>query len=92
MVGVNGAIAREVIPRLIKNYDVAVIARSPPEFAINSIYLRFIEGDALDGEIWDQCLPGTHAVVSCFGVREGEDEQTHKQFIELLVQKMQQKV
>jgi nucleoside-diphosphate-sugar epimerase len=71
VVGANGAIAREIIPILIKNYDVYVLARSVPEFGINSMFLKFIEGDAMSGDIWDEWLPGKHAVISCFGTRAG---------------------
>jgi nucleoside-diphosphate-sugar epimerase len=47
VVGANGNVARQIIPLLIKNYEVYCLTRSPPSFAINSIFLRFIEGDAL---------------------------------------------
>ena len=71
VIGANGSISKELIPLLIKNYEVYPVVRSPPEFAINSIYLHFVEGDALSPEVWDQHLEGKHAVVSCFGVRAG---------------------
>jgi len=72
VVGANGNISRQIIPLLIKNYEVYCLIRSPASFAINSIFLRFIEGDALSPETWDECLEGKDAVISCFGVREGE--------------------
>lgn len=42
VVGANGTIARQIIPLLIKNYEVYCLTRSPASFAINSIFLRFI--------------------------------------------------
>jgi nucleoside-diphosphate-sugar epimerase len=56
VVGANGNIARQIIPLLIKNYEVYCLTRSPASFAINSIFLRFIEGDALSSDVWDECL------------------------------------
>jgi uncharacterized protein YbjT (DUF2867 family) len=71
VVGANGNLARQLIPLLIKTFEVHVVIRSPASFAINSIFLRFIEGDALSPQTWDDCLEGKDAVISCFGVREG---------------------
>lgn len=42
VVGANGNVSREIIPLLIKKYEVYSVVRSPPEFAINSIFLKFI--------------------------------------------------
>lgn len=42
VIGANGTIARQIIPLLIKNYEVYCLTRSPASFAINSIFLRFI--------------------------------------------------
>ena len=53
VVGANGNISKEIIPLLLKNYEVFPVVRSPPEFAINSIFLHFVEGDALSPELWD---------------------------------------
>lgn len=47
VVGANGHISKEIIPLLLKHYEVHSLIRSPPSFAINSIFLKFIEGDAL---------------------------------------------
>jgi nucleoside-diphosphate-sugar epimerase len=47
VVGANGNISKEIIPLLVKNYEVHCLTRSVPSFAINSIFLKFIEGDAL---------------------------------------------
>ncbi len=92
VVGANGNLAKELIPLLIKNYEVHSLIRSAPSFGINSIFLRFVEGDALSPDTWDECLEGKDAVISCFGVRTGEDESRHLQFTNLLIQKMAQKV
>lgn len=92
VVGANGNLAKELIPLLIKNYEVHSLVRSPPSFAINSIFLRFIEGDALSPATWDDCLNDKDAVISCFGVRTGEEENRHLQFTNLLAQKMTEKV
>ena len=91
VVGANGNISKEIIPLLIKNYDVYCLVRSPPSFAINSIFLKFIEGDALSPDVWDEWLEGKDAVISCFGVRAGEEENRHLQLTNLLTQKMAQK-
>lgn len=92
VVGANGNLAKQLIPLLIKHYEVHCLVRSPPSFGINSIFLRFVEGDGLSPETWDECLEGKDAVISCFGVRAGEDENRHLQFTNLLVEKMTEKV
>lgn len=92
VVGANGNISKQIIPLLLKHYEVHCIVRSPPSFAINSIFLKFIEGDALSPSTWDECLQGKDAVVSCFGVRSGEPEERHLEFTNLVIQKMSQYV
>ena len=92
VVGANGNISREIIPLLIKKYEVYSVVRSPPEFAINSINLKFIEGDALSPDLWEEWLEGMDAVVSCFGTRKEEADSKHVEFIKLLIDKMRKKV
>lgn len=69
LIGTNGSIAHHLLPLLLKHYEVHCLIRSPATFGINSIFLKFIEGDALDPLILDQALPGKEAVITLLAPR-----------------------
>lgn len=71
VIGANGSISQVLVTKLIKNFEVWCVTRSPPSFGINSIFLKFVEGDALSPALWDECLEGKDAVICTFGVRNG---------------------
>jgi nucleoside-diphosphate-sugar epimerase len=46
LIGSNGLIGKHICRVLVKNFFVIALIRSPPKFGINSIFLKFVEGDA----------------------------------------------
>jgi hypothetical protein len=47
---------------------VKALIRSAPKFGINSIFLKFANGDATNSEVLENNLEGIDIVVSSFGV------------------------
>jgi nucleoside-diphosphate-sugar epimerase len=46
LIGSTGNIGQNLAKKLIKKYNVYCLIRSNPNFGINSIFLKFIDGDA----------------------------------------------
>lgn len=56
LLGANGFVGQEVTKELIKDFHVKALIRSAPKFGINSIFLKFVNGDASDKETLEKHL------------------------------------
>ncbi len=46
LIGSTGKIGQQLVKKLIQKYNVFCLIRSNPNFGINSIFIKFIDGDA----------------------------------------------
>jgi len=51
LLGANGFVGQELTKELIKHFHVRALIRGPPKFGINSIFLKFVNGDASNQEV-----------------------------------------
>ena len=51
LIGANGFVGQELTKELIKHFHVKALIRSAPKFGINSIFLKFANGDATNSEV-----------------------------------------
>lgn len=56
LIGANGFVGQELTKELIKHFNVKALIRSPPKFGINSIFLKFANGDASSKEVLEANL------------------------------------
>jgi nucleoside-diphosphate-sugar epimerase len=92
VIGSNGALANALIPKLIKQFEVTALIRSPSSFGLNSIFYREFNGDALSPEVWDEVLEGKDAVFFTYGPRSTDDPLSLVHLTRILIDKMKEKV
>ena len=93
LVGFNGRIGSELAKILIKTYNVHCIQRSAPKMGINSIFLKFIDGDADNQNELEEAIDGKDLVVSAYGAGEHcLDNDKIEKYTDKLIEAMKKKV
>lgn len=92
LIGANGFVGQEVTKHLIKQFAVKALIRSAPKFGINSIFLKFVDGDATNQEALEKYLEGIDIVVSAFGVPIDNPNNGTTNFAKTLISAMNNKV
>jgi putative NADH-flavin reductase len=93
LIGANGFIGQELTKELIKHFHVKALIRSAPKFGINSIFLKFVNGDASNQEVLENNLDDIDLVVSSFGVPDNQNPNGGiTKFAKTLVKAMNNKV
>lgn len=92
LIGANGFIGQELTKGLIKHFHVRALIRSAPKFGINSIFLKFVDGDATNEGVLETNLEGIDIVVSAFGVPIDDPNGRTTAFAKTLIEAMTKKV
>ena len=69
LIGFNGKVGAEIVKKSIKDNFVHCILRSDPKMGINSIFLKFIDGNANDITTLEEAMEGKDIVVSAYGAK-----------------------